>query len=42
MSIKDIMETDWRDLMSIIVTDKTEQEDILSLGDFVRQMQGTD
>lgn len=42
MSVKDIMETDWRDLMAIISDDQeTDTEDIMALGDFVRQMQGT-
>lgn len=42
MSVKDIMETDWRDLMAIISDDQeTDTEDVMALGDFVRQMQGT-
>lgn len=42
ISIKDIMETDWRDLMAIISDDQeTETEEVMALGDFVRQMQGT-
>lgn len=42
MSVKDIMETDWRDLMAIISDDQeTDTEEVMALGDFVRQMQGT-
>ena len=44
LSVKDVMETDWRDLMAVIGHDEEEnevQDDIMPLGDFVRQMQGT-
>lgn len=36
------METDWRDLMAIISDDQEpDEEKMMALGDFVRQMQGT-
>lgn len=35
MSIRDVMDTDWRDLMAVLGTREPEQE-VMSLEDFVR------